>query len=242
MTTATGMARTAAPSSINFLSCWQRRLNLWYISCVYKRGIDRVYLAIPYILPKLANYTQPTTYHHVYRYSVGPSHRWSLLGPQLVLVHPSRRLLDRILAAYRQGCLARRPIRQCQPAWNIADEGKGHPVLQGHHVSVQSLFLFSLLMSLARFSSRLTAMHVNGMESLPLFFAAVLAGNFARLPARTMSIFSLSYLASRVLFNWVYFTQRTSTGGNVRSLTYLAGVLSSFWVIVKSANKVYDLL
>jgi uncharacterized MAPEG superfamily protein len=85
-------------------------------------------------------------------------------------------------------------------------------------------------------------MHVNGMESLSLFFTAVLAGNFARLPARTMSIFSLGYVASRVLFNYVYFTQRSTTAGNVRTATYFAGLLSSLWVIVKSANKVYDLL
>lgn len=104
------------------------------------------------------------------------------------------------------------------------------------------LAVCAILMPCQPISARLTAMHVNGMESLPLFFAAVLAGNFARLPARTMSIFSLGYLASRVLYNWVYFTQRTATGGNIRSVTYFAGVLSSFWVMVKSANKVYDLL
>ncbi|KAJ9127428.1 hypothetical protein QFC24_000836 [Naganishia onofrii] len=90
--------------------------------------------------------------------------------------------------------------------------------------------------------SRLTAMHQNGMESLPLFFTAVLAGNFARLPARTMSIFSLGYFASRLVFSYIYFTQRTAKGGNMRSLTYLAGVLSSFWIIIKSGNKVYDLV
>jgi uncharacterized MAPEG superfamily protein len=85
-------------------------------------------------------------------------------------------------------------------------------------------------------------MHVNGMETLPLFFTTVLAGNYARLPARTLSIYSLSFLGLRVLYNWIYFAQRTAMGGNIRSATYFAGVLSSFYVILKSASKVYNLL
>lgn len=85
-------------------------------------------------------------------------------------------------------------------------------------------------------------MHVNGMEALPLFFTTVLAGNFARLPARTLSIYSLGFLGSRVLYNWIYFAQRTAMGGNARSAVYFAGLFSSFYILIKSANKVYNLL
>jgi len=88
---------------------------------------------------------------------------------------------------------------------------------------------------------RLGWMHTNSMETLPLFFTAVLIGNYARLPTRTLSIFSLSYLFSRVAYNFLYYYQSEAKTAWTRSGTYFFGVFSSLWVLFKSAKKVYDL-
>ncbi|KAI2468401.1 hypothetical protein F4781DRAFT_398163 [Annulohypoxylon bovei var. microspora] len=44
----------------------------------------------------------------------------------------------------------------------------------------------------------------NAFETLGLFAAAVTAGNTAGLPAATLNNLTLGYLASRVLYTWVY--------------------------------------
>ena len=44
----------------------------------------------------------------------------------------------------------------------------------------------------------------NGFENIGLFAAAVLAGNFAGLPAPTLNLLSGGYVVSRVLYNWIY--------------------------------------
>ncbi|KAI1813078.1 hypothetical protein GGS20DRAFT_554959 [Poronia punctata] len=44
----------------------------------------------------------------------------------------------------------------------------------------------------------------NGFEGLPLFAAAIVAGNTAGLSAKTLNTLSISYILSRVVYNWVY--------------------------------------
>jgi hypothetical protein len=68
-----------------------------------------------------------------------------------------------------------------------------------------------------------------------------LIGNYARLPTRTLSIFSLSYLASRVAYNFLYYYTTGQKTAFARSATYFFGCFTSLWVLFKSAKKVYDL-
>ncbi|TID04990.1 hypothetical protein CH35J_003242 [Colletotrichum higginsianum] len=51
---------------------------------------------------------------------------------------------------------------------------------------------------------RAEACSANGFEVLPLFAAAVTAGNSAGVSAFTMNVLSLAWLASRVLYIFVY--------------------------------------
>ncbi|WQF77264.1 Putative membrane-associated, eicosanoid/glutathione metabolism (MAPEG) protein [Colletotrichum destructivum] len=51
---------------------------------------------------------------------------------------------------------------------------------------------------------RAEACSANGFEGLPLFAAAVTAGNSAGVSALTMNVLSLAWLASRVLYIFVY--------------------------------------
>ncbi|KAG7570976.1 hypothetical protein FFLO_01070 [Filobasidium floriforme] len=90
--------------------------------------------------------------------------------------------------------------------------------------------------------NRLAAIHTNGMENFPLFAAAVLAANFARLPTRLLNTFSLSYLASRILFSFIYYSQSSTSASVARSVSYFGGMLGSLWVLVKSGNRLNQLL
>ncbi|KXJ85630.1 hypothetical protein Micbo1qcDRAFT_153974 [Microdochium bolleyi] len=51
---------------------------------------------------------------------------------------------------------------------------------------------------------RAEACCANGFEALPLFAAAVTAGNAAGVPTRTMNLLSVGWIASRVLYTYVF--------------------------------------
>lgn len=51
---------------------------------------------------------------------------------------------------------------------------------------------------------RAEAVVANAFETLGLYAASVTAGNAAGVSANTMNTLSLGYLASRVLYTWVY--------------------------------------
>ncbi|CDZ97833.1 Membrane-associated, eicosanoid/glutathione metabolism (MAPEG) protein [Phaffia rhodozyma] len=88
---------------------------------------------------------------------------------------------------------------------------------------------------------RLAGAHVNGIESFPLFATAIIIGNFARLPAKYLNIFSGLIIFSRASFIAAYYYGTTARIANIRSGTYFFGVISSLTVLVQAANKVFKL-
>ncbi|GJE85338.1 MAPEG family protein [Phanerochaete sordida] len=85
--------------------------------------------------------------------------------------------------------------------------------------------------------ARMIGAHQNGMENLPIWFAAVLAGHVAGLPHRTMNMFAGGYLALRLLYNYIYFNQRTEAEARYRTLVYFAGLGFPITLMIKAANK-----
>jgi uncharacterized MAPEG superfamily protein len=53
----------------------------------------------------------------------------------------------------------------------------------------------------------------NGFENVGLFAAAVVAGNIAKLDNTTLNYLSGGYLASRVLYNFVYINNQSESSG-----------------------------
>jgi uncharacterized MAPEG superfamily protein len=51
---------------------------------------------------------------------------------------------------------------------------------------------------------RAEAAHKNGMENLPIFVGAILAGNITNLTAFTLNTFAVAYLCLRVAYTFVY--------------------------------------
>ncbi|KAI0084076.1 hypothetical protein BDY19DRAFT_562016 [Irpex rosettiformis] len=85
--------------------------------------------------------------------------------------------------------------------------------------------------------SRYEGAHLNGMENLPLWFAAILAGHFAGLSHRTLNYFSAAYISTRLLYNYVYVNQKTAAHSWVRSVVYFTGLSMPLTILIKAANR-----
>ncbi|KAL2044965.1 hypothetical protein N7G274_002740 [Stereocaulon virgatum] len=64
----------------------------------------------------------------------------------------------------------------------------------------------------------------NGFENIPLFAAAVVAGNMAHLSPSYLNALSMGYVASRMLYTVIYVNNVNNTVAQGRSVVFLAGV------------------
>jgi len=80
----------------------------------------------------------------------------------------------------------------------------------------------------------------NGFENLAFFATGVLAGNLAGLPASTLNGLTGAYLASRVLYNFIYITNTSEAVANVRSVVFISGVGLICTLFVKAGNVLKD--
>lgn len=92
----------------------------------------------------------------------------------------------------------------------------------------------------ARFErfERAEAAHRNNLENAPLFIGTILASVFADKLTATdtgSTMFAGTWLALRVLYNVLYINTEREDLSFVRSLTYFAGTIVSFWQIWKVA-------
>lgn len=62
------------------------------------------------------------------------------------------------------------------------------------------------------------------MEVFPLFAAAVMAGNVAKLPADDLNNMAFSFLAARVLYTGLYMGIKSDTLAYARTGVYFAGI------------------
>ncbi|KAM3088792.1 hypothetical protein ACMFMG_000421 [Clarireedia jacksonii] len=82
---------------------------------------------------------------------------------------------------------------------------------------------------------------MNGMENMGLFAAAVVAGNVAGLPARTLNLLSGGYLVSRAVYNFVYINNTSGMMAHTRSAVYAVGIVHIMTLFVKSGNILKDI-
>jgi uncharacterized MAPEG superfamily protein len=80
----------------------------------------------------------------------------------------------------------------------------------------------------------------NGFENIGLFAAAVLAGNFAGLPARTLNLLSGGYVVSRVLYNWIYINSTRPAMALARTGMWSVGIGLIMTLLVQSGNALKD--
>ncbi|KAF8875407.1 hypothetical protein CPB84DRAFT_1689632, partial [Gymnopilus junonius] len=63
---------------------------------------------------------------------------------------------------------------------------------------------------------RIEGAHANGMESLPFFGLAVLAGNWAGVDNQTLNIACGLHLICRIAYNYIYFNQTSRRSAGLR--------------------------
>ncbi|KAK6909838.1 hypothetical protein L486_00512 [Kwoniella mangroviensis CBS 10435] len=86
---------------------------------------------------------------------------------------------------------------------------------------------------------RAEAAQQNGLQNLPLFAAAILAGNFARLSPSILNTTAAVYLLSRVVYSFIYINNTSELSANLRSATFLTGVATWMSLFVRAGNKLF---
>ncbi|KZP32401.1 hypothetical protein FIBSPDRAFT_848813 [Athelia psychrophila] len=77
----------------------------------------------------------------------------------------------------------------------------------------------------------------NGFENVALFAVSVLAGNVAKLPASHLNKLAFGYLATRVVYNFLYINISTNEGSRLRSASFLAGIICCMTLILQAGAK-----
>ncbi|KAK1769234.1 hypothetical protein QBC33DRAFT_557284 [Phialemonium atrogriseum] len=87
---------------------------------------------------------------------------------------------------------------------------------------------------------RARAAAANGLETIGLYAAAIVAANTQGVPTRKLNLLSLGYLASRVVYNFVYVVvQDNRKTAAARPLTWGAGIaviMSLFLSAARNSN------
>ncbi|KAI1364518.1 hypothetical protein F5Y08DRAFT_306560 [Xylaria arbuscula] len=82
---------------------------------------------------------------------------------------------------------------------------------------------------------RAEAATANGMEGLPVFAAAVVAGNTAGLSPLVLNGLSLGYIASRIVYNYVYiFLGENRKLAGLRTPIWFVGIGQALALFVKA--------
>jgi uncharacterized MAPEG superfamily protein len=81
---------------------------------------------------------------------------------------------------------------------------------------------------------RAEAAHKNGMENLPIFIGAILAGNFANLETRTLNLFVVLFLLLRILYVIFYISISSVRLSYLRSTVWFVGAALCMGIFVKA--------
>lgn len=85
--------------------------------------------------------------------------------------------------------------------------------------------------------ARMEGAHMNGNEAMPLWFAAVIAGNLAGLDHRYLNILAASYVGTRIAYNTVYIYYNDVAKGWLRSFLYFFGLSFPLRILWAAATK-----
>ncbi|CAL1701240.1 unnamed protein product [Somion occarium] len=86
-------------------------------------------------------------------------------------------------------------------------------------------------------SERREATYKNSLEILPLWIGAVLAANLAGLDDVFLNAASASFIALRVLYNYICMNRRNGKQASLRSATWLASTVIPVVLFIRAANK-----
>ncbi|KAF9148411.1 hypothetical protein BG015_009858 [Linnemannia schmuckeri] len=88
-------------------------------------------------------------------------------------------------------------------------------------------------------AKRAESAHVNGLETLPVFYGAVLAALHAGVAKDTVGFYSTFFVASRVLFNFVYILNTNQLSALARTGIWTAGMVACLKLFLAAAATKY---
>ncbi|OOQ91194.1 hypothetical protein PEBR_01350 [Penicillium brasilianum] len=86
--------------------------------------------------------------------------------------------------------------------------------------------------------ARARGAHLNAMEGIPMFAAAMLAGNLAKLPAKDLNWLAFDYLSARVLYTMAYMGVKSEAASYLRTGLWAWSISVPIWVLLKSAHAI----
>ncbi|EFR04370.1 hypothetical protein MGYG_07378 [Nannizzia gypsea CBS 118893] len=89
---------------------------------------------------------------------------------------------------------------------------------------------------------KLRSLHMNAMESIPLFAATIIAGNIAKLPVSELNYLAAEYIGCRVAFAALYIGAGSEFTSYLRSGVWFYSLARLLYTLVKSGNAVSGLL
>ncbi|KAJ6009911.1 hypothetical protein N7499_004688 [Penicillium canescens] len=84
--------------------------------------------------------------------------------------------------------------------------------------------------------ARARGAHLNAMEGLPMFAAAMLAGNLANLPAKDMNTLAVEYLGARILYTALYMGVRSEAASYLRTGVWAWSISLPIWALYKAGK------
>ncbi|EAW11084.1 uncharacterized protein ACLA_067200 [Aspergillus clavatus NRRL 1] len=78
--------------------------------------------------------------------------------------------------------------------------------------------------------------HLNAMEGLPIFAAAMLAGNLAKLPSNELNTLSLEYVGARLLYTALYMGTKSEAVSYLRTGVWAWSVSIPIWGLIKAGR------
>ncbi|KAK2863677.1 hypothetical protein FQN49_004097 [Arthroderma sp. PD_2] len=83
---------------------------------------------------------------------------------------------------------------------------------------------------------RARSAHINAIEGFPLFAAAMIAGNAAKLPTSDLNLIAAEYIGSRVLYTALYMGARSEFMSYVRTGVWFWGIGLPLYTLIKAGN------
>ncbi|KAF4264269.1 hypothetical protein KXW98_001544 [Aspergillus fumigatus] len=78
--------------------------------------------------------------------------------------------------------------------------------------------------------------HLNAMEGLPLFAAAMLAGNLAKLPTSDLNTLSLEYIGARLLYTALYMGAKSEAISYLRTGVWAWSISIPIWGLIQAGR------
>ncbi|EED17425.1 conserved hypothetical protein [Talaromyces stipitatus ATCC 10500] len=84
--------------------------------------------------------------------------------------------------------------------------------------------------------ARARGAHLNALESLPMFAAAMLAGNLAKLPSSELNTLAVEYIGARLLYTAVYLGVRSEAASYLRTGIWAWSISIPVWGLIKAGR------